>query len=136
MTTSTPLLIVCLACLVPAIPAHAADDRIFANGFDPCCRIGGTVSGLAGSDLVLHLTAGAISEDKPISDNGLYNFAASVPPGTAYTLSVTTQPGSQTCSFTTTSGSMGSSDIDNADVACAVTSNLVWDSGTWGQDWN
>jgi hypothetical protein len=117
------------------LPAHAASpQRIFANGFDPCCRIGGTVSGLGGMGLVLHLVFGSTAEDRPIAANGLYGFSASVPPGTAYTLGVKIQPAGQTCALAVTGGSMVNSDIDNADVTC--TGNLKWDSGTWGQDWN
>ena len=116
--------------------ASAASDRIFENGFDPCCKLGGTVSGLTGSGLVLHLHAGSIDEDKPIANNGLYQFAASVPNGTAFTLSVNTQPSGQTCTPTIASGTMGTSPIDNADIGCASGTHLIWDSGTWGQDWN
>ncbi|HET8898548.1 MAG TPA: hypothetical protein VFN09_07265 [Rhodanobacteraceae bacterium] len=114
---------------------HAAEpERIFANGFDPCCRLGGTVLGLAGTGLVLHLAAGTIAEDKAIVGDGLYDFVASVPPSTPFTLAVTTQPAGQTCAVAIAAGSMGTTDITNADVSCAV--NLQWDSGTWGQDWN
>jgi hypothetical protein len=123
--------------LLPVRPATAAtQDRIFANGFDPCCRIGGTVSGLTGTGLVLHLAAGSTAEDKPIAANGVYDFAASVAPGTAYTLSAKSQPSGQTCTLSIGSGTMGSADIGNANVACANVSKLMWDSGTWGQNWN
>lgn len=50
--------------------AAGSPDHIFADGFDPCCQIGGTVSGLSSSGLVLHLSATAISEDHAISGNG------------------------------------------------------------------
>jgi hypothetical protein len=135
-----PIILLLIAVSVIALPARpaaaATQDRIFANGFDPCCRIGGTVSGLAGTGLVLHLAAGSIAEDKAIAGNGLYDFAASVPPGTAYALSIKTQPSGQTCTLGITGGTMGSADVANADVACANTPKLIWDSGTWGQDWN
>jgi hypothetical protein len=135
MRAAAILAAVAASVLMSLKPVHAASpERIFANGFDPCCRIGGTVSGLSGAGLVLHLGFGAIAEDKPIAGNGLYGFAASVPPGTAYTLGVKTQPAGQTCALAVAGGSMGSGDIDNADVTC--TGNLKWDSGTWGQDWN
>ncbi|MGB8636453.1 MAG: hypothetical protein WCD66_05540 [Rhodanobacteraceae bacterium] len=119
---------------LPLAAQAATGDRIFEDGFDPCCSIGGTVSGLSGSGLVLHLHAGSIDEDKPIAANGLYRFAASVPTGTTYSLTVGTQPAGQTCSFTISGGNMGTSNIDNADLTCS--GNLQWDSGTWGQDWN
>lgn len=113
----------------------APPDRIFADGFEPCCRIGGTVSGLAAAGLVLHLDADTIHADKPVAGNGLYGFfAAAVPPGTAYSLSISAQPSGQTCAFTISAGTMGNSTIENADVIC--TGNLSWDSGNWGSNWN
>jgi hypothetical protein len=120
--------------LVAATAAAQADDRIFADGFEPCCRIGGVVSGLSGGGLVLQLTAVSVNEDKPIAGNGIYDFVSSVPTGTAYALSVKTQPTGQTCSLTISGGTMGLSNIDNADVICV--GNLNWNSGTWGQNWN
>jgi hypothetical protein len=123
-----------LPALMTALPAVAGGDRLFADGFEPCCRIGGTVSGLADGGLVLHLAAGDIAEDRPVSANGIYDFTASVPPGTHYALAVATQPDAQTCRLSIDGGTMGGSAIDNADVVC--TGNLEWDGGTWGQDWN
>ncbi len=108
----------------------ANSDRIFANGFDPCCQIGGTVSGLSGSGLVLHLAAGAIVEDHAIHQNGLYDFSASVPPSTAWTVTVKTQPPAQICQLSNTSGTMGSSNVDNVDVSCGSNA-LIWDDGSW-----
>lgn len=119
--------------LLATDPAAAGNERIFANGFEPCCQIGGTVSGLAGSGLVLQLDAGAISEDRPIVGNGLYRFAANVAPGTAYSIGITGQPDSQTCTLSLSGGTMGSADVENANVACA--GNLVWDQGNWGELW-
>lgn len=126
-------MLVVLGLVLPLHAAQAGNDRIFADGFDPCCQIGGTVSGLAGSGLVLHLDAGAISEDRPVTANGLYQFAASVPTGTAYSLSFTTQPSGQTCTLSVTNGTIGSADIDNANVTCG--DNLIWNQGDWGEPW-
>jgi hypothetical protein len=95
-----------------------AGDRIHADGFEPCCRIGGSVSGLAGS-IVLHLHSGAIDDDEPVSGDGPYQFLVPVAPGANYALSVNApQPAGLTCAFTISSGIMGSSAIDNANVAC------------------
>ncbi|MDN5923890.1 MAG: hypothetical protein L0H70_02695 [Xanthomonadales bacterium] len=125
-----------LLLLLAATSARAAgSDRIFADGFDGCCRIGGTVAGLTGSELVLQLAAGAIAEDRAISGNGLYDFSAAVPSGTSYTLSVTIQPSGQTCTLAITGGTV-SGNVDNADVSCGANTKLTWDSGHWGQDWN
>jgi len=114
-----------LALLVTAawtscVPAVApAGDRIFIDGFEPCCKIGGTVSGVSGFALLLHLHAGSIDEEKAISKDGLYQFENSVPGGTAYTLGVEPpQPQGFVCAFTISGGTMGSSNIDSADVDC------------------
>lgn len=127
-------LLALLGLLASTQPAYAAPDRIFADGFEPCCQIGGTVSGLAGSGLVLQLDAGAIHESKPIAANGLYQFTSNVPTGTSFSLSISSQPGGQTCSVTITGGTMGSSDLSNADVVCG--GNLHWNQGNWGEPWN
>ena len=112
-------------------PASAAgSDRIFANGFDPCCQIGGTVSGLSGSGLVLHLIAGAVAENRAIHQDGLYNFVASVPPNTAWTVTIKTHPGGQICQLANASGTMGSSNVDNVNVTCGRNA-LIWDEGHW-----
>ncbi|TAH42697.1 MAG: hypothetical protein E6Q43_07125 [Dokdonella sp.] len=121
--------------LLAALPAQAGGERIFDDGFDPCCQIGGAVAGTTGSGLVLHLAAGSISEDRSISHDGLYRFAASVPNGTAYTVSIDSQPNGQSCGLANASGSMGNSDIDNVDVSCAATPALIWDQGNWGDLW-
>jgi 6-phosphogluconolactonase len=89
--------------------------------------IGGTVSGLAGSGLVLadngrtHLT---------VSGNGSFTFATKIPAGSAYSVSVLTQPTnpSQTCVATNGSGHAGSSNITNISVTC--TTNRYTVSGT------
>ncbi len=107
-----------------------AGDRIFANGFDPCCQVGGTVSGLSGNGLVLYLAAGALSENHAVNGNGPYDFAASVPTGTAWTVSVQTQLAGQVCSLINASGTMGSANVSDVDATCG-NSALIWDQGDW-----
>lgn len=123
-----------LLCL-PGSALATISDRIFANGFDPCCRVGGTVSGLADSGLVLHLTgSGAVSENLTINQGGLFDFATSIPSGSIYGVTIHGQPTGQTCSVANAAGTMGNSDIDNVLVTCE--GNLQWDNGSWGQKWN
>ena len=119
-----------------AVTPASASDRIFADGFETCCTLGGEVSGLTGNGLVLNLAAGATSEDKPVSADGgglrLYTFANTAPPGTAYTVIITTQPSSQTCTLINASGSMASAPVDDINVACvAGPADLNWDEGAW-----
>ena len=121
-------------------PAMAAES-IFADGFDTCCTLGGEVSGLAGNGLVLHLAAGAISEDKLVPANGgglrLYTFAKTAAPGTAYTVSIRTQPTGQTCTLSNASGTIPSTPVTNINATCvAGPAGLNWDDGAWDDaDW-
>ena len=119
-----------------AVTPASASDRIFADGFETCCTLGGEVSGLTGNGLVLNLAAGATSEDKPVSADGgglrLYTFANTVPSGTPYTVIITTQPSGQTCTLSNASGIMASAPVDNINVACvAGPADLNWDDGAW-----
>lgn len=116
-------------------------DRIFTDGMEPCCTLSGEVSGLTGNGLVLHLAAGAISEDKPVSANGgdlrLYTFANTTPTGTAYTVTITAQPTGQVCTLNNASGTMHSTPVTNINARCvAGSAGLDWDDGSWDDaDW-
>lgn len=79
--------------------------------------VGGTVSGLSGSGLVLRNNG---TDDLPISANGTYAFATPLPPGSTYSVAVATQPTApwQTCSVTNASGTVPTAPVTDADVAC------------------
>ncbi len=122
--------------LAGAVTQANAADHIFSDGLEPCCTLGGEVSGLSGNGLVLHLAAGAISEDKPVAANGgglrLYTFAKTASPGTAYVVTVTTQPTGQTCSLSNASGTMPSTAVTNINAICvAGPARLNWNDGAW-----
>lgn len=140
MRMSVLLLLLLAGVAGKATPADAA-ERIFADGFEPCCTLGGEVVGLTGNGLVLHLAAGVISEDNPVNANGgdprLYTFAKTAPPGTVYTVTITTQPASQTCTVSNASGTMATAPVDDITVACvAGLAGLNWDDGSWDEaDW-
>lgn len=111
-------------------------DLLFGDGFERCCTVGGEVTGLTASGLVLQLTAGAISETKPITANSgqpvLYIFTRTVPPGAAYTVGISTQPAQQPCTLTNASGTMGTTPVDNINVTCTTgPTGLAWDEGHW-----
>jgi hypothetical protein len=65
-------------------------------------RVGGTVAGLTGSGLVLHLGPASPGEDLPVAGSGTFQFATSLPEGSASAVSVKTQPTTpwQTCQVT------------------------------------
>lgn len=89
----------------------------------PAYHLSGTVSGLAGSGLVLH--AGA--DDLAIASNGSFAFPSSYASGAAYSVSVASNPSApaQTCTVTNGSGTFGSADVSNIAVACTTRSFSV-----------
>jgi len=79
--------------------------------------LGGSVSGLAGTGLVLQNSGGA---NRPIAGNGDYAFPTAIPSGNAYDVTVLTQPSSplQTCTVANAQGIVGAANITNANVTC------------------
>ncbi len=92
-----------------------------SGGSDPApgtFTVGGTVSGLAGSGLVLQNNAG---DDLSISADGAFTFSATVTGGNAYAVTVRTQPAilSQTCTVSNGSGTI-TADVSNVVVNCVT----------------
>ena len=92
--------------------------------------VGGTVSGMVGSGMVLQNNGG---DDLSISANGSFSFAAALTDGTAYAITVKTQPTnpSQTCSVSYGSGTVNGAPVYNVVVSCVTgpTSVTVDPSG-------
>ena len=86
--------------------------------------IGGTVSGLAGSGLVLQNNAG---DDLAISADGSFTFATPLTDGSDYEVTVLTQPVSlsQTCTVSNGAGTLDGADISNVEVSCVTNSYTV-----------
>ena len=89
--------------------------------------VGGSISGLSGSGLVLRLTYGDASTtaDLPVS-SGATSFtfnSTNVALGDAYSVSVLTPPTSpsQTCTVSNASGTMPATDVTTVVVACSTT---------------
>jgi environmental stress-induced protein Ves len=87
-------------------------------------KVSGSVSGLAGSGLVLQNNAG---DDIPIAADGSFEFATSVASGSAYSVSVLTNPSnkSQTCTVTNGAGTIAGSDVSTVSVACVTNKYSV-----------
>jgi uncharacterized repeat protein (TIGR03803 family) len=81
-------------------------------------NIGGTVSGLSGTGLVLQDDGG---NNLPISGNGPFTFTTPVPSGNPYSVAVLTQPSSpaQTC-IVTNGGGTANTSISNVQVICST----------------
>ena len=81
--------------------------------------VGGTVSGLADSGLVLHNSTG---EDRSISADGPFSFATPVSAGAAYAVTVKTQPPvlSQICTVSNGNGTVNDAPVYNVYVSCVT----------------
>jgi hypothetical protein len=91
--------------------------------------VGGTVTGLTGT-LVLRNNG---AEDKTISSNGAFTFQAPAPHGTAYSVTVKTQPASQTCTISGGAGTATAA-VTGIAVKCVSWGSTVvqrWEAPTW-----
>ena len=82
----------------------------------PTFTIGGTVSGLLGTGLVLQDNGG---NNLSVTANGSFTFTTALASGTAYKVTVLTQPSgpTQTCTVTNGSGT-ATANVTNVQVAC------------------
>jgi hypothetical protein len=85
--------------------------------------VGGTVTGLTGTGLVLHNG----SENLTVAANGAYVFATPVASGGSYAVTVTVQPlnPSQTCTVANGSGTVGATNVTAVTVTCTTNSFTV-----------
>ena len=83
--------------------------------------VGGTVSGLSGT-LELQNNGG---DTIPISNDGAFTFPTEIAAGGPYSVTVSDQPASQTCSVTNGSGTVGSSNVTNVLVTCSTNAYTV-----------
>jgi hypothetical protein len=94
----------------PAPPAPGAQE-----GF----TLGGNVSGLIGSGLVLQNNGAG---DLPIAADGAFTFTSRLATGTAYNVAVLSQPTApaQTCSVARGNGSVTAANVSDVAVTCAT----------------
>ncbi len=88
-------------------------------GTPPLYTVGGTVTGLAGSGLVLRNNGG---DDLPVTGNGPITFAAKLASGAAYNVTALTQPSSpaQSCVVTGGAGTVASANITTVAITCTT----------------
>lgn len=81
--------------------------------------VGGTVSGLTGTGLVLQNNSG---DDLSISANGSFTFSTGVQDGGGYNVTVKTQPSgpTQLCTVTNGTNTISGSNVNNVSVTCAL----------------
>jgi hypothetical protein len=90
--------------------------------------VGGTVSGLAGAGLALQNNGG---DDLAISGDGAFTFAAALANGSAYNVTVSSQPTNpaQTCGVTNASGTLNGANVTTVSVNCPPAPTLSIDFG-------
>lgn len=77
--------------------------------------IGGTVTGLSGSGLVLQLNG---AQDLAISADGAFVFGTGLLDGESYVVSVLTQPAGQVCTVSNGSGTIATADVSDVQITC------------------
>jgi hypothetical protein len=106
---------------VPKVPIPPPPPQTFT--------VGGSVSGLAGSGLVLQNNGG---DDLSVAASGNFTFATALASGAAFNVTVKTQPLSptQTCAVTNGAGTVGSANITNVAVTCTTNTYSIGGSVT------
>ena len=83
----------------------------------PTYTVGGTIAGLTGS-AVLENNAG---NDLSTSTNGAFTFSTPLAQGSAYNVTVKTNPSGQVCTVTNPSGTIAAANITNVSISCVTT---------------
>ena len=81
----------------------------------PSYSIGGTVSGLTGTGLQLQNNGG---NTLSVTKNGTFTFSTKLVGGSAYDVTVSTQPTGQTCTPSKNTGTVGSSNVTTVVITC------------------
>jgi 6-phosphogluconolactonase (cycloisomerase 2 family) len=86
--------------------------------------VGGSVSGLTGSGLVMDNNGG---NNLPITSSGPFTFTTAIASGNPYNVGVATQPTNppQTCAVGSSSGTIAASNVTNVTVTCTTNTYSV-----------
>lgn len=79
--------------------------------------VGGTITGLSGGQLVLQNNGG---DNLTRVDNGGFTFSTLMASGSAYQVTVSSQPAGQSCTVANGSGTIGTTNVTNVTVICAA----------------
>jgi 6-phosphogluconolactonase (cycloisomerase 2 family) len=106
-------------------PAQHTRAGAASNSATSDYTIGGTVTGLSGHGLMLQISDGS---ELPIAANGAFTFPGALPSGTAYSITIKSQPTVQheICAITNGSGTVGTTDIGNVSVNCTIALGFVY----------
>jgi 6-phosphogluconolactonase len=115
----SPVRIIALICIIASCLVTACDSDLALSA--TTYTIGGTVSGLSGSGLVLQdLSGNTESVSLAISANGSFVFAPRIANGTTYAITIQSQPvnPAQVCTVGNGSGTLAGSDVTNVTINC------------------
>lgn len=96
--------------------AGANVATVQVNCATPVYTVGGSVTGLTGSGLVLQNNGG---DNRAISADGAFVFATALADLSSYSVTVLTQPTGQTCTVSSGSGAVASANVTTVAVSCA-----------------
>jgi len=88
---------------------------LLASCFDTKYHVGGTVSGLTGTGLVLQNNG---SDNLAVSANGAFSFSKELKKNSSYVVTVLTQPSGQTCTVANGTGT-ARANVSDVAVSCA-----------------
>jgi len=100
------------------MPAANVTNVAVSCTTNPTYTLGGTISGLTSAGLVLANNGDTVGVNSGASS---FTFGTSLSAGTAYSVTVQTQPSGLTCSVHNASGTMPAADVTNVTVTCATT---------------
>ena len=106
---------VAVSCVAVSIPA----PTVFYT-------IGGTVSGITGTGLVLQNNGG---DNRAVTADGAFTFASAIGVGAPYAVTVLTQPAGQTCTVQNGSGT-AQANVTNVAVSCVASPVFYTIGGT------
>jgi hypothetical protein len=116
------------------MPAAAVTNVAVTCGAVPTYTIGGTVSGLGtGKSVVLQNNGGG---NLTLSANAPFTFATALTSGSAYAVTVLTQPVGQACTVASGTGTVAAANVTNVAVSCIDVVLQRWEAPTaWGGLW-
>jgi len=115
------------------VSANVTNVAVSCTSSSSGVTIGGTVTGLAGTGLVLQDNG---ADDLSITKNGSFTFSTSLASGTAYAVTASTQPTSpsQTCRVTDGTGTAGTTNVTSVTVNCVSVGKFAYTASNSGSE--
>jgi 6-phosphogluconolactonase (cycloisomerase 2 family) len=116
-----------LLIVIPLIACTGGVNQSATTATAPRYSVGGSVSGLSGSGLVLQDNSG---ESLTLAGNGPFTFQTSLTTGSAYYVVTAQQPSgpNQTCDVSNSTGTISAANVGNIDVVCTDKADPASDS--------